>query len=148
MGAFAGLDGRNLGLAGLIVLKPRIDLDELVELVDLPDRLFQWSLEVATGEVYPGPSDGARMMPLPTLTDEQILHWMAAFATRATESRIQSLLEAALRYPAPERRFREILSVNPHAQREWEVYLDQQRRAILVNWLHSLGCEPNSSADV
>jgi hypothetical protein len=148
MGAFAGLDGRNLGLAGLVALKPRIDLDELVELVDLPDRLFQWSLEVATGEVHPGPSDGVQLMPLPTLTDEQILHWMGAFAAQATESRIQSLLAAALRYPAPERRFREVLSVNPHAQREWEVYFDQQRRAILVDWLDSLGFEPSSSADV
>jgi hypothetical protein len=139
MGALAGLDGRNPGLAGPIVLMPRIDLDELIELIDLPDRLFQWSLEVATGEVHPGPSDGAQIMPLPTLTAEQILHWMAAFAAQATESRIQVLLESALRHPAPERRFREVLSVNPHAQREWEVYFKQQRRAILVDWLESLG---------
>lgn len=92
---------------------PRIDLDDLVELVDLPDRLFQWSLELATGEVHPGPSDGAQLSP--TLTDEQILQWMVAFAAQASETRMQTLLAAALKYPTPERRFREVLSVNPQA---------------------------------
>lgn len=137
MGALAELDGRNVRLAGQLVLMPRIDLDELVELVDRPDRLFQWSLELATGEVHPGPSDGAQLIP--TLTDEQILQWMVAFAAEASETRIQTLLAAALKSPTPERRFREVLSVNPQARKEWEIYFDRQRRTILTNWLSSLG---------
>lgn len=104
--------------------------------------LFRWSLELATGEVHPGADEFGELAPLPELTEGQILNWMAAFAAQATEPRMQILLAAALRYPAPKVRFREVLSVNPQASSEWSNYFDQRRRAILVDWLTSLGIEP------
>ena len=91
------LDGRNPGLAGTAILKRRIDLEELVGLVNLPDRLFQWSLEIATGEIYPGPDDSAQLVPLPQLTETQIF--------------------------------------------------DQKRRAILLNWIKSLGIDSTAEFD-
>ena len=145
LGAPAELDGRESRWVGPAILRPRIDLDELVDLVNLPYQLIQWSLEPATGEVYPGPDDSAQLVPLPILTEEQIRHWMASFATQATETRMHSLLVAALQYPAPERRFREVLSVNPQALKEWEVYFDQKRRTIVIDWLKSLGLEADAS---
>lgn len=125
-------------------MKPQIDLDELVELVDLPDPLFRWSLELATGELHTGADEFGELAPLPELTEAQILDWMAAFAAQATEPRMQSLLAAALRYPAPKVRFREVLSVNPQASIEWSNYFDQKRRTIVVDWLTSLGIEPEA----
>lgn len=133
---------------GRDALKKSIDLVELVELVDLPDDLFQWSLDPATGEIHPGPDDGRLLVPLPTLSAEQVLRWMAAYAYQATDTRVQSLLAVALKYPAPERRFREVLSVNPQARSDWELYFDQQRRAILADWLHSLGFDAGPDDDV
>ena len=53
-------------------MKPRIDLDELVGLVDLPDRLFVWSLDTVSGEVLPGADDSGRVVPLPQAQKE----WM------------------------------------------------------------------------
>ena len=120
-------------------MKPRIDLDELVGLVHLPDRLFLWSLDTVTGEALPGPDDSGRVVPLPQLTEVQILDWMRSFAAQSSETRIQPLLEAALKHPAPNVRFQEVLSVNPQAQKEWMDFFDQKRRAILLDWLSSLG---------
>lgn len=128
-------------------MKPRIDPDDLVELVDLPDAMFPWALETATGDLYPGPDDCAELVPLPQLTESQILDWMAAFADQATESHTRDLLTAALSYPTPELRFREILSVNPKASQEWNNYFRQKRQAILVDWLSSLGLGPDSETD-
>jgi len=109
----------------------QIDLDELVELVDLPDSLFQWSLDIETGELYPGPDDTAHhLVELPQLNESQIQEWMSRFATQAT-----------LKHPAPKVRFREVLSVNPQAQNEWSNYFDRKRREILVDWLKSLSLE-------
>lgn len=141
------MDGRRPGLHGPALLKPQIDLDELVELVTLPDPMFPWGLEIATGELYPGPDDFAELVPLPQLTESQILEWMAVFAAQATEPRIQILLTEALKETAPEDRFREILSVNPQASARWSNYFDQKRRAILVDWLNSLGLGPDSEGD-
>ncbi len=122
-------------------MKYPINLDELVELVDLPDRLFQWSLDLTTGEVYPGPDDEAELVSLPQLDPAQILSWMMSFSAQAKEPRIQALLTEALAYPAPERRFREVLSVNPEAAQEWESYFDHNRRSVVVEWLKSLNVD-------
>lgn len=141
------LDGRNPGLAGTAILKRRIDLEELVGLVNLPDRLFQWSLEIATGEIYPGPDDSAQLVPLPQLTETQILDWMRSFVAQCSEARIQPLLETALLNPTPNVRFQEVLSVNPEGQKGWAEFFDQKRRTILQDWLRSLGIDPNLEGD-
>ena len=134
--------GGNIGQAGAIVLNQRIDLDELVRLVDLSDEFFQWSLEITTGEVYPGSDDSAKWVPLPKLTEPQILDWMSLFADQATEPRIRSLLRLALQDPAPKFRFRDVLSVNPEVLKDWDTYFELKRRSILTHWLAFLGIEP------
>ena len=119
-------------------MKPRIDLDEFVELVDFPNRLFTWSLDTVSGEVLPGPDDAGQVVPLPQLTETQILDWMHSFAGQCSETRMQALLETALKHTAPRARFLEILSVNPRIMREWEGYFNQKRRNILIGWLKLL----------
>lgn len=120
-------------------MKPSLDLDELTSHIDFPDPLFQWSLELATGEIYPGPDENGKILPLPVLTELQVLGWMTAFSSSVSESRIQALLAVALKAPAPAVRFREVLGVNPGALEEWLGYYDQRRRAILIAWLETSG---------